>query len=62
MLLVTQFGSQCQASYRNCPKVQVLQKVRLRSSDKEQIYMSRLGVQDCRPDESKVILSEMIII
>ena len=59
MLLVTQFGSHCQASYRIRPKVQVLQKVRLCSSDKEQIYNSRLGVQDFRPDESGVILTEI---
>ena len=62
ILLVIQLGSQCKASYRNRPKVQVLQNVRLCSSDKEQIYMSQLGVQDFRPDESKVFLTEMIII
>ena len=62
MLLVTQFGSQCQASYRNRPKVRVLQNVRLCSSDKEQFYLSQLGVQDFRQDESKVNLTAMIII
>ena len=62
MLLVTQFDAQCQASYRNHPKVQVLQNVRLCSNDKEQIYMSQLGVQDIRSDESTVNLTEMIII
>ena len=62
MLLVTQFDAQCQASYQNRPKVQVLQNVQLCSGDKDHNCMSQLGVQNFRSDESTVNLTEMIII
>ena len=63
MLLVTQFGSQCQASYQNRPKVQVCKKFDYVPVTKIK-FICHGGVSRTVDQMSRkcMILTEMIII